>query len=156
MQNTGYENGWALNDECRELLDAAKHLASLLDGERKQNLLKDLSVADRKIADINHYIEFSQLGVVEGYKAYRLLRNTLKERREIKMELEIYEKIREFSFGSKAMRKFLSGCDGDVVPKIYIPREMPELFTKEMSCSPSPSSKSSQIISDTANSSATP
>ena len=153
MQNM-FESTWQMNEECKEILDAAKHLAKLLGGEKKQALLRELSIVDRKLTDIYHYIEFSHFGVVEGYKAYKMLREILQERRKIKMQIEIRDKVCQFNLGSKSMRKFLSSCEEGVINKVYTPREMPELFEKEVPCSLSPCSSESEIISNTNASSA--
>lgn len=48
---------------------------------RLQGKLSELS---EEITDIEHYIEFSKLNVSDAYRAYKMLRDTLQERRRIK------------------------------------------------------------------------
>lgn len=49
--------------------------------ETKKQLLNQQSILDQKVSDIQHYIESRNLNAVEGYKAYKLLQDTLRERR---------------------------------------------------------------------------
>lgn len=74
-------------------LEMATKLSSLIENvkEVKSKLSNELSISDQKVADIQHYIESRNLNAVEGFKAYKLLQETLKERRVIKhkmMEIE--------------------------------------------------------------------
>ena len=74
-------------------VELAARLNSLVEEvkETKSNLCKELSIVDLKISDIQHYIENKRLNGVECYKAYKLLQDTLKERRAIKNKIaEIY------------------------------------------------------------------
>ena len=50
-------------------------------------LSDDLSMLDQKINDIYHFIEFSNLNAVDGYKIYKKLQETLKQRRYTKNKL---------------------------------------------------------------------
>ena len=52
--------------------------------EIKLKLSEEQSILDQKVLDIQHYIESRNLNAVEGYKAYKLLQETLKERRMVK------------------------------------------------------------------------
>ena len=52
--------------------------------EIKLKLSEEQSILDQKITDIQHYIESRNLNASEGYKAYKLLQETLKERRLVK------------------------------------------------------------------------
>ena len=52
--------------------------------EIKLQLSEEQSILDQKITDIQHYIESRNLNASEGYKAYKLLQETLKERRLVK------------------------------------------------------------------------
>ena len=66
-------------------VELAARLNSLVEEvkETKSNLCKELSIVDLKISDI----ENKRLNGVEGYKAYKLLQDTLKERRTIKNKI---------------------------------------------------------------------
>lgn len=132
MQNEKFNHAWEMNEECFEIIDTIKHLSNLLSGTHKTELNQALSKIDRKITDIEHYIEFNALGVVDGYKAYKMLRLALAERRDIKMELDFYNRFSCMGLTSKAMNKLIASCENGSVPKSYVPRELPELFQKEV------------------------
>ena len=76
-------------------VELAARLNSLVEEvkETKSNLCKELSIVDLKISDIQHYIENKKLNGVEGYKAYKLLQDTLKERRVIKNKISEIEPV---------------------------------------------------------------
>mgnify|MGYP001301400576 CR=1 FL=1 len=58
--------------------------------EHYENLLKSLSIQDKKICDIEHFIEITDgLNAAKGFNMYKMLREELKTRREIKDQ--IYE-----------------------------------------------------------------
>ena len=84
-----------------------KNLLSFLEKVKayKIKLNHELSVADQKITDIYHYIEFHPLNACQGYKMAKLLQDTLKERREIKNELDILGQIYGFNLKSIANGK---------------------------------------------------
>lgn len=92
----------------------------------KIQLIHELSVADQKITDIYHYIEFHPLNACQGYKMAKLLQDTLKERREIKNELEILGQIYGFNLKSIANGKLEKASK--TKQKKYKPRILKELF----------------------------
>jgi len=55
----------------------------------EKNLDKSISEADKESQDILHYIEFNNLNAAEGYKMYKMLRESRLRRRTIKNEREI-------------------------------------------------------------------
>ena len=61
---------------------------------KKEMLVNRLSVSDREISDIYHYIEFNdRLNAYQGWLAYKRLQNSLKKRRKIKRELDVISKL---------------------------------------------------------------
>lgn len=48
-------------------------------------LIHELSVADQKITDIYHYIEFHPLNACQGYKMAKLLQDTLRNVEKLRM-----------------------------------------------------------------------
>ena len=57
--------------------------------DHKHYLNNQLSTVDKKVSDILHYIELSEnLNSVQGYNAYKLLREVTRERREIKNKID--------------------------------------------------------------------
>lgn len=89
---------------------------------RQQLLQQQLSIKDKEREDICHYIEFYNLNACQGYKIYKLLHQTLNERREIKNELEqiniFFTHIRNGLYQTME-----SQCD-----KKYTPKALPTLF----------------------------
>ena len=92
----------------------------------KDSLISSLSKSDQKITDIYHYIEFYPLNACQGYKMSKLLQDTLKERREIKDELDILGKVYGYNI------KTISNGKLKTIPKEsqkkYKPRVLKELF----------------------------
>lgn len=90
--------------------------------------LKDrLTQVDLEICDIQHYIEFFSLDAAKGYKAYRMLKERLVRRREIKDEMA---KVNLFLSGTSA-----DFSSGKVLRQLnnlnnsgYQPRILSELF----------------------------
>lgn len=56
---------------------------------------KKLSKVDKEISDIYHYIEVSNLDAYRGWKAYKLLKDKLIERRKIKDEFDAAKRLRK-------------------------------------------------------------
>ena len=92
----------------------------------KDKLIHDLSIADQKITDINHYIEFNKLNACQGYKMSKLLQDTLQERREIKDKLEILRDVSGFNLKSINNGKLTTIQQRK--QKKYTPRVLKELF----------------------------
>lgn len=59
----------------------------------RNNLIKELSSVDLKVSDVQHYIEGRNLNAVEGFKAYKLLQDILRERRVIKNKISEIEPV---------------------------------------------------------------
>lgn len=77
----------------------------------KLNILRhELSVTDREISDIHHWIELKSFNACEGYKAFALLKDKLRHRREVKDGIYILNVV-----NTAKNRK-------------YTPRELNELF----------------------------
>lgn len=90
-------------------------------------LSKKMSRIDQEVSDIQHYIEFSKLNAVEGYKAFKLLQDKLLERRVIKDDLAKFQIL--------ASAKVSDIYDGTLENRIdefysrdYTPRVLKELF----------------------------
>lgn len=76
-----------------------------------------LSEVDKEISDIYHYIEFSNLDAYRGWKAYKLLKDKLKERREIKDDYEAAIRIR------KSIKAKVKQINHEKATKKYTPRK---------------------------------
>ena len=119
-----FEIEYQVNEETYDqdlslIMESISSFDTLLNNSNtKLNILYHaLSVADREITDIHHWIEFNNFNACEGYKAFALLKEKLKTRREIKNGIEIYQAV---SGIEDAMLK--------VKNKKYKPRELKELF----------------------------
>ena len=89
-----------------------------------------LSQVDKEITDIQHYIEFNKLNAIEGYKAYKMLRDKLLERRAIKDD---YSKFQVLT-SAKVSDIFDGTLDENLKAlenKTYTPRILNELFDDE-------------------------
>lgn len=95
--------------------------------KQKQKLTSDLSIADKKKTDIEHYIEFCSLSASQGYKASKMLKDCLEERRQIKNELEVIENILRMNIGFIGKGKGEKVLESTKV-KQYKPRVLKELF----------------------------
>ena len=94
--------------------------------DNKLSLSNKLSELDRKVIDIEHAIEFNRANVVEGYKYYKLLHDTLVERRKCKNDLQKIQVIDSALSFTKATS--LVGKLNDLSVKVYTPRVLNELF----------------------------
>lgn len=95
--------------------------------KKKQQLNSALSMADKKKTDIEHYIEFYPLSASKGYKASKMLKDCLEERRKIKDELDLINNILRMNIDTIGNGK---GHDSltKAKDKQYSPRVLTELF----------------------------
>lgn len=93
----------------------------------QEQLRNDLSLVDKEICDIQHYIEFFSLDAAKGYKMYRMLKERLIRRRSIKEEL-----AKTHCFVSGNSDDFATGriCQQlqSMNHRMYTPRVLDELF----------------------------
>ncbi len=117
--------GSKVSDYVEQLESIAESLKNMV-----VSLTAELSAMDRQAQDVMHYIEFNQFGAADGYKAYKLLHDCLKERRQVKDDIFIVHamydgRIREISQGT--LQQALLRLEN----RKYIPRQLPELFAKK-------------------------
>lgn len=120
MENTNEE--FQSTQIFADLNTACKNL-----NKRKKQLNSALSLADKKKTDIEHYIEFNNLSASQGYKAAKMLKDCLEERRSIKNELEQINNVWKMNIGfigNGNMQRVLKQADN----KRYVPRALTELF----------------------------
>lgn len=82
-----------------------------------------LSDISQEIVDLEHYIEFSKLNACEAYHAYKMLQDTLKERRKIKDTITAAQSLYENCDVDK-----LSSCNEYLHNRTYNPRKLTSLF----------------------------
>ena len=117
--------------------ESSKYIISVLSeavaklNVRHQELVDQESKYDCQKTDIEHYIEFNagKLNACDGYKAYKLLQDTLLERRKIKDELQIIQVVRD-----RMNVEDIANVEQkikELEARTYKPRELTYLFEKE-------------------------
>lgn len=105
--------------DLTEILNDISHINSLMsDIPVKMNVLHHaLSVVDREISDIHHWIEFDKFNAYQGYQAFAMLKEKLNHRRDIKNGIKVLDAVSnvETTVSNLKNRK-------------YNPRELDELF----------------------------
>lgn len=94
---------------------------------RKRELNMELSKVDKEISDIKHFIEFHPLNACQGYKMAKMLQECLKERRSIKDESAILDRILRMSVGYIGKGTGRSELENVKINQ-YQPRVLKELF----------------------------
>jgi hypothetical protein len=95
--------------------------------ERQKELANALSDVDKEISDIHHYIEFGKFNCYQGWLAFSMLRNRLKQRRKIKDELTIINQLGESIIDLNALKNIQKGIER-LDSRTYQPRRLNELF----------------------------
>ena len=94
---------------------------------RKEVLNNELSLVDRELCDILHYIEFCNLNAAQGWKASKMIKERRIKRRSIKNELNVIDIIlgkRISETMVDEINKAVQGMD----KRTYEPRILNELF----------------------------
>lgn len=116
--------------------ESSKYIISVLSeavaklNVRHQELVDQESKYDCQKTDIEHYIEFNagKLNACDGYKAYKLLQDTLLARRKIKDELQIIQVVRD-----RMNAEDIANVEvkiKELEARTYKPRELTYLFEK--------------------------
>lgn len=113
------------------ICDAMCGLSEIINNiaEMQTIMSAELSKIDKEIVDINHYIEFENLNASQGYKAYKMLKERLRARREMKDTLQYIQIISASGICEKNLEKARKGINTYSV-KAYTPRLLNELFEK--------------------------
>lgn len=91
------------------------------------DLHTQLSEVDLELCDLEHYIEFSKCNVAEAYKCYKMVRDTLQKRREIKNQIKAAAGIINHCDLYKTRGEYIG-----IANQKYTPRRLTGLFkTKE-------------------------
>lgn len=93
----------------------------------KNDLTDKLSKIDQEISDIQHYIEFNNFDACKGFKAYKLLQETLIRRRGIKDELLKIQIFTETTVPDLFNGRLDQRING-IKNRTYKPRILTELF----------------------------
>jgi len=117
------------NNNWENCISQLCYMSSHMD-DHIYNLNIQLSVVDRKITDIMHYVEFYDLTEVDAISTMKLLKEYRTERRAIKDEIEQTELMQstfldeEFSIKVHQTLEYMERMKH----RKYTPRELPELF----------------------------
>lgn len=117
------------SDNIKKWLDKVSDLNGLAKDalHRKEELVRQLSEVDKELCDVHHYIEFCNLNAVQGYKAYKMVKDRRIRRRSIKNELDVINIILGKKISETAtdeIKRCIAGMDN----RSYEPRIMKELF----------------------------
>lgn len=132
----------ARRHKCK-IIEVSKTLADVFNGNKepdaplafnadsfepmKKDLTDKLAKIDQEICDIYHYIEFNNLDAYRGFKAYKLLQDTLIRRREVKDDLLKIQIITETVVPDLFNGRLEQRIDG-INKRTYKPRVLTELF----------------------------
>lgn len=113
---------------------SSKHIISIVADAvaklncRHQVLVEQESKYDRQKTDIEHYIEFNagKLNACDGYKAYKLLQDTLLERRKVKDEIQMINVVRDRMAAEDIAN--IEKKVKELEARTYEPREFAHLF----------------------------
>lgn len=112
-------------DEVNSLLNVGKDSLE----KRHEYISSKLSVLDKEITDVIHYIEFNEFSEEDGFAAYKMLHEKTNERRTIKNEKYDIEFVLDVISGKKDLAACKTHFENKTVPT-YVPRALPELFVK--------------------------
>lgn len=95
--------------------------------DRKSELCQELSLVDKELCDIFHYIEFCNLNAAQGYKAYKMVKERRILRRKIKDEISILNCILDQKVSQTAKNTIQKTAE-NMDKRTYEPRALKELF----------------------------
>ena len=108
----------SLEDELTECLRELSSLCEL----RTAAAVSRVSLSDKELTDVYHYIEFSKFNAAQGYNACRMLQDVLKKRRAAKNEAEAMLSLSSVVNGP--LKKAVNAAPR----KQYVPRIRKDLF----------------------------
>lgn len=76
--------------------------------ENEEELLSVLRTLDRQLSDIQHYIEFTDLSGVDGFRIYKKMQGILQRRRQVKYHLKITKEINSQSIDPEVLKKIIT------------------------------------------------
>ena len=116
-----------------EMLDKFESINSLfMDmaslGEDIEKIPQLLSDIDKKINDVEHYIEFGgNFNAYQGWLCFKILQNLLRQRRQYKNYQEAYHRISESKLTIESIENLITSLKG-LNNQTYHARALPELF----------------------------
>lgn len=118
-----------VSEDIKYWLDKATDMSNIANEaiNRKRKLCQELSLVDKELCDILHYIEFCNLNAAQGYKAYKMIKERRIIRRSIKNELNVLNIILSKKISETATDK-INKCVAGMDKRTYEPRVLKELF----------------------------
>lgn len=113
-------------DEWIGKINEVKAIMSVA-GQRRELLYDDISAIDKKIVDMEHYIEFGNFNAYQGWICFKTLQEFLRQRRVYKNEIGVLDIIGRSALNDNSLNK-LTEVIKDSACKLYNPRAIPELF----------------------------
>lgn len=112
-----------------DILDKVRNISAFAREieERRLYLIEQLQIIDLEIVDIQHAAEFYTLSASQGYKLYKLLHNTMVQRRSYKDELKKIDLSLGTSIRKENMENLERSIQGMGMRK-YTPRINKALF----------------------------
>lgn len=109
-------------NDMMELTETAENYAKYA-----KTINKQLSEVELEIEDLYHYIEFSSFNAAQGYKAYKMLKERLIKRRELKDSIVVLDSVQEKNMLT-CSRDNIDNVVNKLESRSYRPRVLQELF----------------------------
>lgn len=123
--NKNYLKSEYLNDIQDKIYSAISFINdAYMEESSLQTRLKEV---DKKIIDVEHYIEFSNLNAADGYKIYKIIKKLRVERREIKDKLAVIDSMKQNNICSEGLCKVFGVVNG-LDERVYCPRTADNIF----------------------------
>lgn len=118
-----------VSEDIKYWLDKATDMSNIANEaiNRKRKLCQELSLVDKELCDILHYIEFCNLNAAQGYKAYKMVKERRILRRKIKDEISILDSILGQKV-SQTAKNMIQKTAENMDKRTYEPRILKELF----------------------------
>lgn len=118
-----------VSEDIKYWLDKATDMSNIANEaiNRKRKLCQELSLVDKELCDILHYIEFCNLNAAQGYKAYKMVKERRILRRKIKDEISILDSILVQKVSQTAKNTIQKTAE-NMDKRTYEPRVLKELF----------------------------
>ena len=118
-----------VSENIKYWLDKATDMSNIANEaiNRKRKLCQELSLVDKELCDILHYIEFCNLNAAQGYKAYKMVKERRILRRKIKDEISILDSILDQKV-SQTTKNTIQKTAENMDKRTYEPRVLKELF----------------------------
>ena len=118
-----------VSEDIKYWLDKATDMSNIANEaiNRKRKLCQELSLVDKELCDILHYIEFCNLNAAQGYKAYKMVKERRILRRKIKDEISILDSILDQKVSQTAKNTIQKTAE-KMDKRTYEPRVLRKLF----------------------------